>query len=204
MNLTLNQLIDSIQWILGYEKNRQNVNMKSYINFINQTIGTAFSYCPSCASMMKQIHLSFQTNIYRQVRDTAELQKYPLPVPNFKSAKFSSDYFKKELSVLPIEYIINNINDADNRAVTIQRTSKLSAELEQRLLIIDDIKLLQEYRDARYTYDEYLKLKIQELSDKSIKESANESIEKDDSEESIDAVRVKQVAAVKKSRTTKK
>lgn len=207
MPLTLNQLIDSIQWILGYEKNRQNINMKAYITFINQTIGTTYSYCPSCASMMKQIHSSFQINIYRQVRDTLELQPYMLPVPDFKSNKFNSEYFKKEVSVLPIEFIINNINDANNRVVDIQRYSKLQAELEQRILILDDIKLLEQYRDARYTYDEFINQKVQELKDtmdKQMQESINESINIDDSEQSIEDIKEKQKEAVKKGRKTNK
>lgn len=190
--LTINQLIDSIQWILGYEKNRQNINMKAYIMFINQTIGTTYAYCPSCASMMKQIHNSFQINIYRQVRDSQELQQYLLPIPNFKSAKFNSEYFKKELSALPIEYIINNINDGNNRAVEIQRYSKQQAELEQRLLILEDIKLLEQYRDARYTYDEFINQKIQELTDtmdKQLQKSIDNSIKLDDSEQSLEAVK---------------
>lgn len=216
MKLTINQLIDSIQWILGYEKNRQNINIKAYIAFINQTIGTKYSYCPSCASAMKQIHSSFQINIYRQVRDTLELQQFLLPIPDFKSNKFNSEYFKNEISALPIDYILNNINDANNRALEIQRYSKLQAELEQRILILDDIKLLEQYRDARYTYDEFINQKVQELwlantelekqRLKQMQESINESINIDDSEQSIEDVKEKQKEAVKKNkiRTNKK
>lgn len=209
MKLTINQLIDSIQWILGYEKNRQNINIKAYIAFINQTIGTKYSYCPSCASAMKQYHSGFQINIYRQVRDTLELQQFLLPIPDFKSNKFNSEYFKNEISALPIDYILNNINDANNRAVEIQRYSKLQAELEQRILILDDIKLLEQYRDARYTYDEFINQKVQELKDtmdKQMQESINESINIDDSEQSIEDVKEKQKEAVKKNkiRTNKK
>lgn len=207
MALTINQLIDSVQWILGYEKNRQNINMKAYVMFINQTIGTTYAYCPSCASMMKQIHNSFQINIYRQVRDTLGLQPYMLPIPEFKSNKFNSEYFKKELSALPIEYIINNINDGNNRAVEIQRYSKQQAELEQRLLILDDVKLLEQYRDARYTYDEFINQKVQEIRstlNKQLQEDINNSIALDDSEQSIEDVIEKQKEAVKKGRKTNK
>ena len=210
MALTINQLIDSIQWILGYEKNRQNINMKAYVTFINQTIGTPYVYCPTCSSMIRQIHAGFQINIYRQVRDTLELQPYMLPIPDFKSNKFNSEYFKKELSALPIEYIINNINDGNNRAVEIQRYSKQQAELEQRLLILDDIKLLEQYRDARYTYDEFINQKVQdkwkadtEIEKQKLKE-LNESLNKDESEQLIEDVKEKQKEAVKKGRKTNK
>lgn len=207
MALTINQLIDSIQWILGYEKNRQNINMKAYVTFINQTIGTPYVYCPSCSSMIRQIHAGFQINIYRQVRDTLGLQPYMLPIPEFKSNKFNSEYFKKELSALPIEYIINNINDGNNRAVEIQRYSKQQAELEQRLLILDDVKLLEQYRDARYTYDEFINQKVQEIRstlDKQLQEAINNSIKLDDAEQSIEDVKEKQKEAVKKGRKTNK
>ena len=207
MALTINQLIDSVQWILGYEKNRQNINMKAYVTFINQTIGTPYAYCPSCSSMIRQIHAGFQINIYRQVRDTLGLQPYMLPIPEFKSNKFNSEYFKKELSALPIEYIINNINDGNNRAVEIQRYSKQQAELEQRLLIIEDVKLLEQYRDARYTYDEFIYQKVQEIRstlDKQLQEAINNSIALDDSEQSLEDVKEKQKEAVKKGRKTNK
>lgn len=210
MALTINQLIDSVQWILGYEKNRQNINLKAYVTFINQTIGTIYSYCPSCASMMKQIHQSFQINIYRQVRDTLELQPFLLPIPDFKSLKFNTDFFKKELSALPIDFIINNINDANNRIVEIQRYSKLPAELAQKELLAYDVILLQQYRDARYTYDEFINQKVQEIRvantelEKQKLAELEASIVLDESEKSMEDVKIRQKEAVKRGRKTNK
>lgn len=150
---TINELIEALTLIKNSFNNTNLLNNKSILALINRLSGTAWQYCPSCPGAIRNILRSFEIFVYRAIRNN--FKSLELEVPNFQSFKYNTEQFKNELFLLPIEYIINNINDG-NRIVGELRQSRVANQLAAIPFILSDIELLQQYRDMKYQYLDYV------------------------------------------------
>lgn len=115
---------------------RREIDMKKYIEYMNQLLGTNVTYCSTCSALMDRYNDDFQLKLWNTVKEY-----YPDMVPQcpvFNSPKYNTLFWKDQFEKMSIRMVEANIRQMINEA------GKLKGQSKDNMLL--DIELLKQYK----------------------------------------------------------